>query len=165
MSRRRGCLILGCIGTPILLFLLIQLVPVWAAQTNPPVVSEPQWNSPQTRALAVRACFDCHSNQTTWPWYSRVAPISWLVTSDVIRGRNRLNFSEWGVPRSGGEGGEGGERGGREGGGEVGRTITRGSMPPWYYILLHPSAQLTDAEKQQLIQGLQASLANPAPTQ
>ncbi len=68
MSRRRGCLILGCIGTPILLFLLIQLVPVWAVQTNPPVVSEPQWNSPQTRALAVRACFDCHSNQTTWPW-------------------------------------------------------------------------------------------------
>jgi hypothetical protein len=145
------------------LFLLIQLVPTWALQTNPPTVQEPQWNSPQTRALAQRACFDCHSNQSTWPWYSRVAPVSWLVTSDVIRGRRALNFSEWGLARQGGEGGEfggGGEREGRRG---AGRGLENGSMPPWYYIFLHPSAQLTDAEKQQLIQGLQAIQNNPAP--
>ncbi len=165
MSRRRGRLLLALVGIPIVLFLLIQLIPVWALQTDPPVVREPQWNSPQTRALAQRACFDCHSNQTTWPLYSRVAPISWLITADVIRGRNHLNFSEWGVAGSGGEGGEGGERGGREGGRGAGRTIQNGSMPPWYYIILHPDAQLTDAEKQQLIQGLSASLNAPAPSQ
>ncbi len=89
--------------------------------------------------------------------------MSWLITSDVIRGRNRLNFSEWGVPRTGGEGGEGGEGGFRgEGGGEGGRGMSRviqnGSMPPWYYTILHPDGNLSPAEKQQLIDGLNTSL-------
>ncbi len=160
MSRWRGRIVLGCIGLLILGFILIQLIPVWLLQGDPPVVREPQWNSPQTRALAQRACFDCHSNQTTWPWYSRVAPISWLITSDVLRGRRALNFSEWGVATTEGEGREGGgERGGRG----AARVIEEGSMPPWYYIVLHPDAQLTDAEKQQLIQGMQASLNTSTP--
>ncbi len=143
------------VALPIGLFLAIQLIPVWLLQSNPPVVAEPKWDSPQTRDLAKRACFDCHSNETVWPLYSRAAPISWLVTLDTVRGRNRLNFSEWGV--AGVQRGEGREGGGR-GGGEVGRVITRGSMPPALYLLTHPAAQLTDAEKQQLIDGLQASL-------
>ena len=77
------------------LFLLIQLIPVWLWQTNPPVRAEPAWPNQETRALAVRACFECHSNETRWPLYSRIAPMSWLVTSDVLRGRDELNFSEW----------------------------------------------------------------------
>ncbi len=165
MTRRRGYLALGCIGLIVLACLAIQLVPVAGAQTNPPVVQEPKWDSPQTRALAVRACFSCHSNQTTWPWYAHVAPVSWLVTFDTLRGRRALNFSEWGVAPSGGggeegEGGGGGFRGegGREGARGAGRTISNGSMPPWYYVLLHPEANLTPTEKQQLIQGLQNSL-------
>jgi hypothetical protein len=147
-------------GLPVALFLAIQLIPVWLLQTNPPVVAEPAWDSPQTRALAKRACFDCHSNETTWPVYARIAPMSWLVTRNVIAGRGRLNFSEWGVARSSGEGGEGGEggRGGERAGGEFARTIERGSMPPSDYLLTHPGARLTDAEKQQLIDGLQKSL-------
>lgn len=141
--------ILGVVLGGVILFVLIQFIPYGHDHTNPPVVAEPNWNSPQTRELAVRACFDCHSNQTVWPWYSNVAPLSWLIQRDVNEGRQRLNFSEWNVPQSGG--GEGRE--GREGGG-MARQIDSGRMPQWYYIVLHPSAGLTAQEKQELIQGL-----------
>src|SRR5581483_2821093 len=83
------------------LFLLAQAVPYDRSHTNPPVTAEPRWDSPQTRELAARACFDCHSNLTTWPWYSNVAPISWLVQRDVDGGRSALNFSEWNKPQDG----------------------------------------------------------------
>ena len=141
---------LGCGGVVLLglvLFGLIQLVPV--ERTNPPVVAEPPWDSAQTRTLAQRACFDCHSNETAWPGYAYVAPISWLVAHDVTDGRAHLNFSEWGAAG----------RGRREDPGEESaEKIAGGEMPPASYLLLHPSAGLTDAEKQQLIDGLQASL-------
>ena len=160
------------------LLLLIQLVPVWLFQTNPPVVAEPAWNSPQTRTLTQRACFDCHSNETQWPLYSRIAPISWLVTLDVVRGRRQLNFSTWGIANAGGEdrrppgprpgGGEPGPPGGQNvcagvaGSSRLGdrtaRQVVSGDMPPSFYLPLHPESQLTDAEKQQLVQGLCASL-------
>lgn len=162
MSRNKvikfgGCLIFALIGA----FLAIQLIPVWLLQRNPPVVAEPQWDSVQTRELAQRACFDCHSNETVWPAYSRVAPISWLVTLDTLRGRRALNFSEWGQPRASEgfftESGEAGERGERSGG-EAAETVSEGSMPPAIYLLTQPQARLTDAEKQQLITGLRASL-------
>jgi hypothetical protein len=91
-----------------------------------------------------RACFDCHSNETVWPWYSYVAPISWLVYSDTMQGRSRLNFSEWNA-RS-------------RDVGEITGIIQEGEMPPAIYLPLHPTAQLTAAEKQQLITGLQNSL-------
>ena len=74
-----------------------------AAQTGTEVQStcppelrgqEPTWNSPETRALTARACFDCHRNRTQWPWYTSVAPVSWLAQLDVERGRRELNFSE-----------------------------------------------------------------------
>ncbi len=127
----------------IALFGLIQLVPYGRNHTNPPVVQEPSWNSPQTRQLAVRACFDCHSNQTTWLWYTNVAPVSWLTERDVISGRRRLNFSEW----------NGLQRGAQE----MARTINRGSMPPFYYVWMHPSANLSANEKTALINGLNAT--------
>jgi hypothetical protein len=123
------------------LLLVIQLVPFGRDHTNPPVRKEPPWNAPETRALAVRACFDCHSNQTDWPWYSNVAPLSWLIRSDVARGRKELNFSEWDRP----------QREARK----AGNTVRRGSMPPWYY----PWARLDAAERQALIEGLDATAA------
>jgi hypothetical protein len=122
------------------LLLVIQLLPFGRDHTNPPVRREPPWNAPETRELAVRACFDCHSNQTVWPWYSKVAPLSWLIWSDVTRGRKELNFSEWDRP----------QREARESAG----TIRKGSMPPWYY----PWAKLNTAERQALIRGLEATL-------
>jgi hypothetical protein len=166
MNNRRGCLlgVGGLILLIIVFFVLIQLVPFGRTHVNPPVVQEPKWDSPQTRALAVRACFDCHSNETAYPWYSNVAPVSWLVQRDINEGRQRLNFSDInGTQRTrGGEDREGGGEG--FGGGrrenEIGRVIQNGSMPPWYYIIQHPSASLSDQEKQQLIQGLQATLGN-----
>jgi Haem-binding domain len=132
--------LLGCIAVGI----AIQFIPYGHDHTNPAVVVEPQWDSPQTRDLAVRACYDCHSNQTTWPWYSNIAPVSWLIQRDVQEGRARLNFSQWGTARRGG--GDGAEQ------------IQRGSMPPSYYGLMHPTANLTAAEKQALITGLQATV-------
>jgi hypothetical protein len=139
-----GRMVLIVVGVIVLGFIAIQLIPV--PRTNPPVVSEPTWDSPQTRALAQRACFDCHSNETVWPWYSYVAPMSWLVAGDVYEGRQHLNFSQW----------TGGGRG--EDGGEMSEVILGGYMPPASYIALHPNARLTAAEKQQLVQGLAASL-------
>ncbi len=134
-----GLVIIGVL----VLFGLIQLIPYGHNHNNPPVIAEPNWDSQQTRALAVRACFDCHSNETTWPWYSNIAPISWLVERDVEEGRQRLNFSEWGV--------------GRQRTREIVEVVQRGSMPPGIYIIQHPSAKLTSQETQQLIQGLQAT--------
>ena len=76
-------------------FLLIQLIPYGHQHTNPAVQQEPNWQDTQTRDLVSRACFDCHSNETKWPWYSNIAPVSWLVQRDVQEGRQHLNFSDW----------------------------------------------------------------------
>jgi hypothetical protein len=82
----------------VLLLLLIQLFPL--ARTNPPVdpartIHASMTIDPHVSSTLARACNDCHSNLTVWPWYSRVAPASWLVVSDVKRGRKALNFSDW----------------------------------------------------------------------
>lgn len=74
---------------------LIQLVPSGRAPTNPPGGREPPWDRPETRALAVRACFDCHSYESRWPGYAHVAPVSWWIQRDVDDGRRRVNFSAW----------------------------------------------------------------------
>ncbi len=125
-------------------FLLIQLVPYGRDHANPLVTGEPAWDSAATRALAVRACFDCHSNETAYPWYSNVAPVSWLLARHVSEGRHKLNFSTWATGRQEAE--------------HVARLITKGEMPSWDYVLMHPEARLTDAEKQQLIDGLAKTL-------
>jgi hypothetical protein len=124
--------------------LLAQVLPYGRSHANPRVQVEPIWNSPTTRTLAARACFDCHSNLTTWPWYSNVAPVSWLVQRDVDGGRAALNFSEWSRPQ--------------DGAGDAAEAVAGGSMPPWYYVLMHPNAKLSSAERQVLVDGLLATL-------
>lgn len=126
--------------------LVAQLVPYGRDHTNPPIVAEPAWDSATTRALAERACFDCHSNETRWPWYSNVAPSSWLVQNHVDEGRRVLNLSEWN--RASAEAGEAAE------------AVREGEMPPRSYVLLHPEARLTDAEREQLARGLDASMSS-----
>lgn len=126
------------------LLVLVQLLPYGRAHTNPPVLATPTWDSPQTQALFERACADCHSNQTVWPWYSNVAPISWLVQRDVDEGRAKLNVSEWG-------------RGEQEAG-EIREVVYSGEMPPRVYLLTHPEARLSAQEKAALVEGLSASL-------
>jgi len=86
-------ILIGIVLAGVIVLIAIQLVPYGHAHTNPPVTGDPQWDSPQTRELAKRACFDCHSNETVWPWYSNIAPVSWLIQHDVDEGRSRMNFS------------------------------------------------------------------------
>lgn len=126
------------------LLIAIQAIPYGHSRTNPPVIGEPAWNAPETRVLAVRACYDCHSNETKCPAYSRLAPVSWLVTSDVAEARAKLNFSEWPRPQKEAK--------------EAEEVVRKGEMPMWIYTLMHASARLTDAERAALAQGLAATL-------
>jgi hypothetical protein len=123
---------------------VIQLVPFGHSHANPPVTKEPAWNSPDTRTLVQRACFDCHSNQTTWPWYAHVAPVSWLLQRDVNEGRRHLNFTEWDHPQKHAK--------------DVAAEVTQGDMPPWFYLPMHPLARLNEAEKQALMDGAEKTL-------
>ena len=122
----------------------IQAVPYGRRHTNPPVAAEPNWDTPETRTLAARACFDCHSNETIWPWYSNIAPISWLVQRDVDEGRRAVNFSEWNRPQKEAR--------------ESANTVREGEMPPWIYTIRRASARLSPAEKESLARGLAATL-------
>jgi mono/diheme cytochrome c family protein len=135
----------GLIGLMALL-IVIQLVPYGRDHSNPAVRAEPAWNSPDTRAVFYRACGDCHSNETGWPWYSNIAPFSWLIQHDVQDGRSAFNVSEWGRRRNKGD--------------EAAETIQRGSMPPWFYTPQHPTARLSAAERQQFIAGLVATFGS-----
>ncbi|TAJ21396.1 MAG: cytochrome C [Dehalococcoidia bacterium] len=127
----------------------MQVVPFGWRHSNPPVVAEPAWDSPQTRELFVRACADCHSNETKWLWFTNIAPGSWLVANDVYGGRNEMNVSEWVTNNS-----QNAKRAR-----EAGEVVRDGSMPPLQFLLIHPEARLTDAEKADLAKGLEASLA------
>lgn len=127
----------------VLLLVLAQLVPYGRDHTNPPVVAEPAWDSPKTREIFLRTCGDCHSNETQWPWYSSVAPVSWLVQRDVEEGRGELNVSQWGQ--------------GEQEGDEAAGMVRKGEMPPWFYLPAHPEAKLSDADRDALIAGLVAT--------
>ena len=102
------------------------------------VVAKP---SPQVRGIIERACQDCHSNRTVWPWYSRVAPASWLVADDVSEARQHLNLSEWGRITP--------ERR-LQALGDICREVNSGDMPLWQYRLLHRSARLTRGDRDTL---------------
>jgi hypothetical protein len=121
-------------------FLALQLVPYGWKHDNPPVVADAPWPDAETEAIARTACYDCHSNETDWPLYSYVAPMSWLVRRDVENGRDELNFSDW--DRDVGEADDAIE------------MIEDGSMPPRQYTLIHRDADLSDEEEQQLIDAL-----------
>lgn len=126
------------------LFGLIQLIPYGRTHSNPPTVEEPQWDSPRTRELAKRACFDCHSNETHWPWYANVAPMSWVVQRDVDAARSVVNFSEFHIPYALAS--------------YSGLSVRNGTMPPGKYTVAHPEARLTAAELAELSRGLDATL-------
>jgi mono/diheme cytochrome c family protein len=127
----------------LLAFVVIQAIPYGRDHSNPSQQQEPAWDSQQTRALVVDACFDCHSNRTSWAWYSNIAPLSWLIQHDVDDGRETLNFSEWDRPQP--EAGEAAE------------AVQEGEMPPRQYRLLHSAGRLSSAERQALVQGLEAT--------
>lgn len=120
----------------------IQFIPYGQDHTNPPILSQPEWDSPHTRELFNRACADCHSNETTYPWYSNIAPVSWLVTHDIDEGREHFNVSTLGVqPKNEAR--------------EAAKEVREGEMPMWIYTLTHPEAKLSETEKQALVIGLE----------
>ena len=122
----------------------IQFVPYGRDHKNPPVTGEPKWDSPRTHELYNRACKDCHSNETVWPWYSSYAPVSWLTQLDASFGRSVFNTSEWG-------------RTGKNEGDKAAAEVRKGKMPLFIYLPAHPQAKLNADEKKQLVDGLVAT--------
>src|SRR5512132_1800218 len=137
-------LVLILIGGAIVLFLLIQLIPFGHNRTNPAMVSEPNWSSPEARALVKEHCFQCHSNETNWTWYSNIAPGSWLIAYDVTKGRHEFNFSDWNNHPGKLE--------------KMVQTIQEGEMPPIQYWIFHPSSRMNEQQKQELIDALRSSI-------
>ena len=119
-------------------FLTIQLIPV--SRTNPPITQDVA-APPDVEMVLRRGCYDCHSNETRWPWYAHLAPVSWLVIHDVNRGRRQVNFSTWDKYSD-----------------DPGTVIRKlkgiakmsgnGKMPLWYYLAEHPTARLTRADRE-----------------
>lgn len=134
------------------LFGLIQLVP--SKQTNPKVAADIK--APVAVKAQLRtSCYDCHSNETKWPWYSKVAPFSWLVVHDVNEGRSELNFSDWGTYNTFKK---------RYLLKEIKETVEEGTMPVNLYTYAHPKAKLSPATKSLLLKWVQTSLKNlPSP--
>lgn len=134
------------------LFLLIQLVPYGRAHSNPPVTQAAVFHSATVNQIVTDSCADCHSNLTKWPWYTNVAPASWLVTNDVNEGRDNMNLSEWNKPQPPLD--------------EIVEKIKNGEMPPLKYKVMpnHSKARLSSKQKQELIAGFTQLYATQPPT-
>lgn len=111
-------------------FGMIQLIPVY--RTNPPVISDCD-APPDVKLILKRSCYDCHSYETIWPFYSYIAPVSWLVARDVDKGRKELNFSDWQEFRNDGKIRN-----------EILEEIDKGEMPLPMYVMAHPEAKLSE---------------------
>ena len=134
--------VLGGGGVVFAMLILVQLVPYGWSKPNPPVTAEAPWPSTEAEAIARTSCYDCHSNETDWPAYSYVAPMSWLVRRDVERGRDEMNFSEW-------------DEDSADAAEEAEEMIVEGQMPLPNYRRIHRDAQLTDEEAAVLIDALE----------
>lgn len=116
----------------VLILVGIQFIPV--ERTNPPIKSEV--DAPENvKTILKKACYDCHSNETNWGWYTKVAPASFLAADDVKHGRKHLNFSEWNISK---------EEKAKE---EIWDEVREEQMPPWQYKIFHSEAKLTQEEK------------------
>jgi hypothetical protein len=122
---------------------VLQFVPV--DRTNPPEHGQPP-ASPEVEAILRRACYDCHSNETNWPWYSKIAPASLLLARDVKEGRREVNFSTWEKYDE--------QRRMRKRR-EIVKEVEQGSMPPGYYVPLHPEAKLSATDRGLIIKWAQ----------
>jgi len=129
------------------LFVLIQFVPYGRDHINPKVVSQPQWDSEQTKTMFFNACADCHSNETKWPWYSNIAPLSWGIYHHVQEGREHFNVSMWGVQK-------------KNEGDEAAEEVEEGEMPLSSYLLLHSEARLNKTQKEKFIEGLKKTFGS-----
>ena len=119
----------------------------WCRRTDESPIGTEVPAGAEVRSVLRRACYDCHSNETRWPWYTRIAPASWLIAKDVSQGREELNFSTW-------------DRLSAEDQAEAIResweSVVDGEMPPWFYLPLHPDAHLS-ADDRALLRAWAAS--------
>ncbi len=120
----------------LLAFVAIQFKTV--ERTNPEVISDFD-GPPEIEAILRRACYDCHSNETKWPWYSKIAPLSWQIADHVRVGRKHLNFSAWDEEEA------------WDSYEEIGEEVAHGEMPLQGYLLLHREAKLSEADVQALL--------------
>jgi len=123
-------------------------------RTAPPAGSDIAAPLPVESVLR-RACYDCHSSQTEWPWYSQIAPLSWLIDREVREGRRRLNFSDWGDYAS-----DPGTAALKLD--QIATRVTAGDMAPWYYCWLHPEARLTPDERELLVHWARSGSTAPS---
>lgn len=122
-------------------FVILQVVPYGRDHGAPDVELDPvAWATPEAEQAFTNACGDCHSYDTEWPWYSNVAPMSWLVQRDVDEGRDAWNVST-------GDGADEAE--------DAIELIESGDMPPSQYLPLHPDARLSDEEQAALVAALE----------
>jgi hypothetical protein len=98
--------------------------------------------SAELKVVLRRSCYDCHSNETVWPWYARVAPVSWLLANDVKEGRKEVNFSAWNQFT--------GNRKAKKLK-EIVEQVEQNKMPQWYYVIMHPEAKLSAGDKEMII--------------
>jgi len=133
------------IWTPVVLIVIFALLQLTnPPRTNPPVVNDMAATNPPSAEVATllrAACYDCHSYETKWPLYSKIAPISWQVADDVVEGRKNLNFSDWPTdPIRIAKRLE-----------NISDEIDNHEMPPPKYLLMHPEARLTDAQRKTIM--------------
>lgn len=143
---------LQVVAAVIVLFLVVQLVPSPAAD-NPPVEEEVAAPEDVVRILR-QSCYDCHSHETAWPWYARVAPAKWLVREHVEDARSELNFSAWN--RYDGE-----ERAHKWE--EVAEEVEEGEMPLRSYLIVHRDARLSEDDLRTLVDFASRQSATPVP--
>jgi Haem-binding domain len=144
---KRGLLAAG------LALVLAQAVPV--DRSNPPVQGEVAAPA-EVRAILRRACYDCQSNETVWPWYGHVAPVSWLLARDVREGRKEVNFSVFNQYA---------EKRRQRKWVEIPEQVEKGEMPPWFYTAVHPEGRLSEADRAALLRWARESAAAAGPTQ
>jgi len=126
-------------------------------RVNPPVPAGALAAPPAVEHALRQACYDCHSNETRWPWYSAIAPVSWVIHHDVDEGRRRLNFSSWSDYADD----PGTEAHKLE---EIARFVTTGDMAPWYYRWLHPDAHLGADERDAVVGWTERTIAALPPS-
>ena len=148
MKAQFGNLAKWSVAVVVTLLIVAQFIPT--NRTNPPVQSDVQAPA-AVKAILVKACFDCHSHVTRWPWYAQVAPLSWWINGHVNEGRKDLNFSRWPtfdymtqdlLLR------------------EIDKQVAAGKMPPRSYAVGHPEARLNENEREALLEWARAGQAD-----
>jgi len=142
-------------GTLLCIFIILQFFPIgWIIPSmelkNPPVQQQIEWSSPEAAALMHETCYVCHSNETRLPFYAQIAPVSWIASQNVYNARAALNFSEQNFQEINAY--------------RLIAYIGSDLMPPPSYRMMHPEANLTEDQKQILMDSIRVTASNPVNT-